>query len=309
MAKLYSNRPGGTIARMKDGSTQTFGYGDPVDTDQLADHVRAGARHWADDQPRTSSTDLALEQAREAATRAAQVESNQVNGSQSPVPSNYADLPEDAAALLVANLIRYPEQQAALVQHEILFGGNRQKVIDAASEYAVLAANARIAGLLDTQKGLPSADEVLAQQPVASPGDPEATRRGVQTDTEYARRAHAALGGAAIKSGTPPPTRGGVNHPSAGPTGPAERDAEEVGVGTPGVGVSSDSPGSVNDPTPDPSPVAQPADESFDGWTNEDLDKYADQHDISGVKSKSHADKIKALRSAGHEAPQTPKPE
>jgi hypothetical protein len=214
---LYSNRPGGTIAHTKDGTAKLFKYGEEVKQEELAEHVDAST--FADDQPRLSQTDISLEQAREAARRSPGAEGGQVNSSQSPVPGNYSDFDEDSAALLVLHLSRYPEQQAEVIKHEILFGGNRQKVIDAAGSYAVTSAHARIAALLDTQKD-PQGADLIETAPVTSPGDPGALPGDPGRTARLEQLADVTLGGDAVKSGSPPPTSGSIEQPNIGERGP-----------------------------------------------------------------------------------------
>lgn len=136
---LYVNKPGGVIAHLQDGTSKNLKYGDRVPTDELADYV--DPKTFADGKQRVAVQDLEAEAHRRAAIEA---EAGQVNSSSSPVPSNYSELDEDAAAQFVEQLAAYPGQQSEVVRHEILFGGNRQKVIDAAGEYAKHAAQARI---------------------------------------------------------------------------------------------------------------------------------------------------------------------
>jgi hypothetical protein len=130
MATQYVNKPGGVVVHLEDGSAQTVGYGDPV-PDNLASYVDPSG--FSDSQKR--KPDITEQQNLEASQRAA-LEGEQVNSSSSPVPGNYSDLDEDSAAQLVQNLASRPEQQVAILRHEQLFGGNRQKVIDAAGDYA-----------------------------------------------------------------------------------------------------------------------------------------------------------------------------
>lgn len=159
---LYVNKPGGVIVQLKDGTSKHLTYGDPI-PDNLADHQDASK--VADTQKRKPDAD---EQAvADAHRRAALAENGQVNSSSSPVPSNYSDLEEDAAVQLVANLASYPEAQAVVLRHEIAFGGNRQKVLDAAGEYARKAAGLLHESTPETQLG--NQGEALLEQPSVIP--------------------------------------------------------------------------------------------------------------------------------------------
>lgn len=169
--QLYINRPGGVIAPLKDGTREHLTYGQPVpdnvDTSlfNVSDFADAQQRGWA------------ATQEQEAHRRAALAEGGQVNSSSSPVPGNYADLDEDGAAQFVANLSRYPAEQAAVVKHEILFGGGRQKVLDAASAGARQDAELQIGALTEAESDL-SGD--VSGAPVTGSGDP--TKGGISRD-------------------------------------------------------------------------------------------------------------------------------
>lgn len=167
MATQYVNAPGGVIVHLNDGTSKSLEYGDEV-PENLADYVDASA--WSDGTKR--KPDIIEQQNAEASRRAALAENGQVNSSSSPVPSNYSELDEDAAAQLVANLARYPEQQAAVIQHEQLFGGNRQKVLDAAGDYAKQASDSIKSDLPDTQTGN-QGEKLLEQDSVVPLPDAE----------------------------------------------------------------------------------------------------------------------------------------
>lgn len=269
MPTLYQNRPGGTIAKIKDGTTHHFKYGETVDPSKLDESVDYSS--WTDTKQRVSQADIQLEQAREAARSAASTVTDNVNSSASPVPGNYGDLDEDGAAVLVGNLARFPEQQAALVQHEILFGGNRQKVVDAAGEYAILSANSRIAGLLASQKA--SDVGATAEEPgVASTGDPDQRPGDDAFTQELQERAMAQANG-----GTPPPTS-------------QSNQEGNVGSQTEAGGFDGDGPNS----------------DSY--WTNQQLKDYADQHDVEVGGNDNRSTLLSKLAVAGHTEPQSPKP-
>lgn len=165
--QLYVNKPGGVIVHFKDGTSHNLSYGDPVPADEVADYV--DVKTFADGQKR--KPDAVELQVMESHRRAALAENGQVNSSSSPVPSNYSDLDEDGAAQLVANLEPYPDLQAAVIKHELAFGGNRQKVIDAASDYAKETAGLLIDGEPDTVKD-PTGAALLDEPPVIPHPDP-----------------------------------------------------------------------------------------------------------------------------------------
>lgn len=180
--QLYVNKPGGVIVHYKDGTSHNLTYGDPVDQSLVADYV--DVRTFADNQKRKPDADeLAVADAHR---RAALAENGQVNSSSSPVPSNYSDLDEDAASQLVSNLASYPEAQAAVVKHELAFGGGRQKVIDAAGEYAKTAAGLLQEADPDTTKGNQGAS--LLEEPSAIPApDPALLPNGLSEEDDQAR--------------------------------------------------------------------------------------------------------------------------
>jgi hypothetical protein len=338
----YVNKPGGVIVHLPDGTSEVKNYGDPIEPGDVAHYVDINA--FSDSTPRVSSTDQALDRARDAARTAGLADGREVNSSASPVPSNYGDLDEDGAGLVVANLARFPEQQAAVIKHEILFGGNRRKVVDAAGEYAVLSANAQIAALLDTQKAQespPTADK----QGVTSPGDPllgSFAGESAEHAAAYQARAAVALGAEALKSGeapslatppTQPPTRLS-EAPPANPSYPEGRTAEQILEAEKAARDALDEKDAeiaqlraqLESPSAAPAGVpsdrhggeapVQDAPESFDGdgpgsegyYTKDDLAKYAEQHQVEGVsKSAPRDEQLKALKAAGHDKPQTPK--
>lgn len=202
--KLYVNKPGGVIVHMKDGTSKSLTYGDPIPdgdepSEQVADYVNI--KTFADKTKR--KPDAEEIQIQEAHRRAALSENGQVNSSSSPVPGNYSELDEDAASQLVSNLAAYPEQQASVVQHELL-NENRQKVIDAAGDYAKAAAGVRNDALsentLDNQ-----GEALLEQPPVVAPPDPYTRPEGLTPEQE--KEAVAALEAAGTQ--TPAPSGAG----------------------------------------------------------------------------------------------------
>ena len=356
---LYENRPGGTIVHFEGGGGEHVPYGTAYTgkyaPEKLSSTVRSGLESHADSTPRHSQEDAQLALARDAHRRAAvEGENGQVNSSQSPVPGNYNELDEDGAALLVMNLARYPEQQASVVMHEILYGGNRRKVIDAAGEYAHVAAQSRIAALLSSQR---PGDMTQPGPPVANPGDPGIDAGKAATNVDFERRAAVTLGAQQIKDALggkaggvagidpPEPQFGGDGTPADEAAHDqtdqrlAERErllderqaqldemeerlriqlehpagAATVTAGTvdANVNASASIPGDRRS-EPDGGEAY-----GFDGkkgpnskgyFTNDDLDKYAEQHDVEGVREAGNRqEKLDALKAAGHDKPETPK--
>lgn len=192
--QLYVNKPGSVIVQMKDGTSRQLLYGDPVPVDEVADHQNP--KDWADTQKRKPDADeLAIQDAHR---RAALSEGGQVNSSSSPVPSNYTDLDEEAASQLVANLGPYPELQAAVIKHELAFGGNRQKVIDAAGDYAKEAAGLLLDAATDAESGN-QGEDLIDQEPVIPHPDPYLVQEGHTTPDEEGQLA--ALQGKSKSSG------------------------------------------------------------------------------------------------------------
>lgn len=284
---LYVNKPGGIIVPTEEGH-KTLAYGDPVPSNISAGVDPSG---WADGKPRVAGSDLQLEAAAHA--RAALSEDGQINSGSSPVPGNYNELAEDAAALLVAHLERYPESQATVLKHEILYGGNRQKVVDAASQRAQISAHAQIAsevvGVANDQRDAPRA--VPLGDPQIAPGDPARTEQLLDAPLEVEL----------------PPPASSEGH-AAGVTGEPNR---------------FDSLGLDSDLSPDDrvfleralakrrgsstKTTGEPATEfDGDGVTVEKLDAYAEQHNVEGYpKSGNKEEKVDFLK-AEHGSPQTP---
>lgn len=132
---LFVNKPGGVIARLNDGTSTHLTYGTKV-PDNLASFVDTST--FADTEDRHLD-DGDIQRERDAHERAALTEGGQLGSSSSPIPANYTDLDEDAAAQFIEKLANYPAQQAVVLKHERLYGGNRKKVIDAAGQYAQIA--------------------------------------------------------------------------------------------------------------------------------------------------------------------------
>lgn len=169
MATQYVNKPGSVIVNLKDGTSKHLLYGAEVPVDQLVDGTDVSS--FADGTRRLDAV-LPDQLEAEAHRRAAFAEDGQVNSSSSAVPGNYRELDEDGAAILVGNLQPYPEAQAQVVLHEMLYEGGRQKVLDAASDYAKMSAKAQIEAVAPELKS----PAVLPDEPVPSGyGDPATT--------------------------------------------------------------------------------------------------------------------------------------
>jgi len=130
----YINQPGGVILHLTDGTTEHFQYGQEVDQERLADYQRENLSQFADDQERTAYAPQS--QTERAHAQAALVDQTQPNSTSDPVPGNYNELSEEDATALMMVSRDNPEIQARLVLHEKVFGGSRQKVVDAASSFA-----------------------------------------------------------------------------------------------------------------------------------------------------------------------------
>lgn len=261
---LYVNKPGGVIAKLKDGTAESFKYGDPVSDDQFADHV--DVRSFADGRQRVAVESAELEAHR----RAALTENGQVNSSSSPVPGNYAELDEDGAAQLMSNLARFPEMQAALLQHEILFGGNRQKVLDASAKSAQVSVAMRLGAIPEAAKAMGD----VSGEPVTSPGDP--FTGGMNRDDESIAKVQQERHAAQLPK-TPPPTSDSTET-VAGRTNDGSSNASDAATAT-----------------------------SWDQFKADDLDKYIDQHELPVDKGLNKDPKLAAIQNVeGHEDPQTP---
>lgn len=310
---LYENRPGGTIVRLADGTSEYVAYGQPYTgkfaPENLLDIHANELEGHADGEKRYSDEDLQVAQAREAHARAALDGAGQPNSSQSPVPGNYGELDENAASQLVAALAAYPSQQASVLYHEILFGGNRRRVIDAASEQAHLEARMRIAALTPTQKvneeGEPQAG---LSSSVASAGDPDRLAATLR-----------AQGGLSKQPGGAPT----ATAPTAEP-GERYHDQEQFDAAVAAAVEARLSQSSGDDRTESGTPVEAGSPDKgealgWDGrtgvpntegyWTKANLETYAAQHNVD-VSGASNRDQLKAkLAIGGHPEPQTPKPE
>lgn len=193
---LYVNKPGGVIVHLKDGTATNLAYGDKVDEDALADHV--DVKEFADGKQRKPDPEEL--EVLEAHRRAALAEGGQVNSSSSPVPGNYSDLDEDDAAQLVESLKNYPAQQAEVIKHEILFGGNRQKVLDAAGDYANKVAELGSDAAEPERTELVDVSDVKPAVPLPDPLTATG-REGLSDEDEKARIK-------ALSGSTPPPASG-----------------------------------------------------------------------------------------------------
>lgn len=130
-SSLYVNKVGGVIVHYTDGSSVYLGYGEPVNTDLLADHVDVSA--FTDDKQRKGPA--SDDPIRAAQLRAALADTSG-GSSASAVPSSYPSLGEQEAAQVMVALAADPQAQANLLVHETLSYGNRQIVHDAASAQA-----------------------------------------------------------------------------------------------------------------------------------------------------------------------------
>lgn len=265
-ATMYVNKPGGIIATLKDGTADSFQYGDRVSQDMFADHIDIST--FSDGRQRVAVESQELEAHR----RAALTENGQINSSSSPVPGNYSELDEDGAAQLMSNLARFPEMQVAILKHEVLFGGNRQKVLDAAGDSAKVGLSMQLGALPDSAKEMGD----VSGPSIASLGDPD--QGGINRDDASAaariQEQHAA-------QLTPPPS--------------SDQDDDST---TKTSGRSND--GSSND-------GAGAEATSFSDFSHGDLQEYIGQHDLPVPKNQSTGKLIKGIQSVeGHEAPQTP---
>lgn len=327
---LYESRPGGTIVRLADGTATQATYGQAYVGDlapeKLDPQVAAELTSHADATPRISAQDQGLAAARDAHQRAALNEGGQPGSSQSPVPGNYSELDEDGASRLVSMLDGYPEQQASVVMHEILYAGNRRKVVDAAGDYARVAAMSRIAALTPAQAPANPADGVGA--PVTSPGDP-----GIQDQTgtlprsvrPFDQRVAAALGVNALRQGVEAQVAAAAEAP-APEDGPRNLTRDEVaGLRAENADLNArlaaleSTLATADVDRSDDVQNGEPA-AGFDGaepdkgsasegyWTNQELKNYAAQHEVD-VSGAGNREQLKArLAAGGHAAPQTPKP-
>ena len=201
----YVNKPGGVIAHLDDGRSVALAYGEAV-PDNLASYVDAG--EFSDSKQRLAS-DPAIEQVRESHARTALAEGGQVNSGSSPVPANYNELDEDTKVRLVADLARYPELQAKILIHESLFGGDSERVFDAAGEGAQISSKLQLAAEVN---GLADFSDKLEKSP-GGLGDPNINAGDDATTERIAQRAAQIMRSA--QDGTPPPT--GVANVSQGP--------------------------------------------------------------------------------------------
>lgn len=282
--------PGGVIAHLEGGSSVTLRYGDSI-PDNLASYVDPNT--FSDTAPRTNPRSQELEAHR----RAALTENGQLNSSSSVVPGNYSDLDEDAASRLMSNLAIRPAAQVALAKYEILFGGNRQKVLDACSDSALIEANMEIEDL-DRKALIPSG--ATTEPTAGSLGDPD-----LQSPEQAAR-----LRAASLKTPAPAeaPDRVSATAPREPFTPPDGNDLPPAGS----TEVTDPAELHGNDKTIDGGEV--PAWDAKDEnnannfvWTKAKLHAYADQHSIE-VGASDNRDTLVEKISAKHSAPETPPP-
>ncbi len=286
--KLYVNMPGGVIAKLADGTSESFKYGDPVSASMFAEHVNVTT--FADGRPRVAVESQELDAHR----RVALAENGQINSSSSPVPGNYSDLDEDGAAQLMRNLARFPEQQVAILKHEILFGGNRQKVMDAAGASAQVAVAMQLAAI-------PEAAAVMGTavgDSVAPLGDPD--MGGFARDDDEAATRMQERHAAQLRR-TPPPM-------SAGDDEPADQSAA-IRVLQERLAAAESALAASNDRKNDGSSNGEPSSDatSWDDYSYDDLKSYITQHELPVAKNVSHEDMLAGIKNVdGHENPQTP---
>lgn len=285
MAKtLYVNKPGGVIARRQDGTGVHLAYGKEVPNDL---HRAIDPTAFADETPRIDPASAALEQ--EAHRRAALAEGGQPNSGSSPVPGNYNELDEDGAAILVQKLEAYPEQQAQVLVHEILYMGGRKKVTDAASEYARTAALAQLA---DVVPQLPEQTEASLQNPQTGFGDPRKlgqfgepvsaaaananqVAQRMQEDPDFAQKVSELMDKSPRQMRVPRPSGGDSTETTEGRHGSENKVGEEA--------------------------------KGYGAFRVEQLNAYIEQHGLDVDQSLNKNDKIAAIQQhEGHEDPQTP---
>lgn len=328
MTPVYVNQPGGIIVQMKNGESKGFTYGQEIPTDEVADHVDLSG--FADNQRRNTGLDEQL--VRESHERAALAEARsggQATTGQTPVPSNYDELEEDGAVRVVQALARVPESQAAVLVHEIVYCGGRQKVLDAATNYARISAQVQIEAEVQSVRNVNS----LAGAPSIVPlGDPDILPGSEAQTKAFTERADALA--AQLQGRTPPPTtRAGdtlvrdPQNPDATATNPTP--APEGTLLLDPDGNPTTVPNDVVEPLlaagyTQPDESEQAAIQSRHGsspdggeageWDAENtshdaITAYASQHslDIPGKDKASRAERIEAIKAyEGHEKPVTP---
>lgn len=289
---LYVNKPGGVVVHLQDGRSKGLAYGDPVPgfgapgEDTLADYQ--DPTKFADPTPRRVGDDDAM--LRAAHERAAFAENGQVHAGSSPIPSNYANLDEDAAAQFVRNLERYPEAQAKVLIHERLYAGGRQKVQDAATDGARISAEVQLAELATPATAVGSTAPGFTGY-----GDPDKHPGG--TDATAGIVAAADLAAQSLR--TPAPTSSTDETTEAPP-------ASEPTPPAPSPSPSTTPPAPAETP-PSTAPDAGEAPADYSGFSYNQLKGYIDQHGLDVAKNQSGEKLVEGITAVeGHDKPQTP---
>jgi hypothetical protein len=120
----FVTRPGGIIVHFEDGRAEARQYNSQLDIDEVVAHQREAAIAATSERPNSAHGDpQEIESARRAALADAEA---------TALPSNYSDLDEEAAVVLMVNVTSVAKQ-AALLGLEVRTKGGRQRVMDAAS--------------------------------------------------------------------------------------------------------------------------------------------------------------------------------
>lgn len=170
---------GGCVAlHHKDGTTQLYRYGDPVDKSLLADSALANIDRHTGDNPGIKREVSLADQINansgydtRSQLRAAMADHGQPGSTSSPIPSNYDDLTEDETIRFLKTLDQHPGLQAVVVEYE-LRGENRSVITDAVSDNVRELASIRA-----------DQDPLKATGPdTFSPGSSEAVAEVTETD-------------------------------------------------------------------------------------------------------------------------------
>lgn len=128
--KHIINKPGGVILHHKDGTSESYAYGDRVPTEELADYQLANIHLFTDGTDRTEYQERPQVETN-AHREAVFADGAQINSTSDPVPGNYSELSETDAAQLVLSLSSEPAIQGRILLHERVHGGGRRQVMDA----------------------------------------------------------------------------------------------------------------------------------------------------------------------------------
>lgn len=312
--EYYVKLPGSAIAHRKDGTGIHLLYGQKVPLEELSDASLANLHRFADTTFRGVDSDPNLEAAAHA--RTALANAGQVNSGSSPVPGNYAELDEDTAARLVANMELYPQSQAQVLIHEKLFHGGRQKVIDAASYAAQVSCDLQIEAAGALQRQIEAAGGFLP--PTPSPVGDVGT--GI-SDGANARIVH--LQNIEATAAVPQPFGSGDGDTPPTPVDnsaveAAQRAAEEqraalVAAQDTAAAQAAEiealkaqlaEAGQYGD---DQKVAADEAPADYSAFSYDDLKSYIDQHSLGIAKNQSAEALIAAISAVeGHEKPKTP---